>query len=188
MAEYTIENLEVTPFFDIELFMNVSQETRVGGKVMETLGVLWEKWIKELNARRISFGKVEYLAVWLNESVEEEVDKAWEEKPSEAFMHNALAQTICMGAVHSLLPEIEDAGCAPAPKVTERLQEALESIGMPYKDDGPTLARRYAVVTHFPFKGACEICSLQSNCPKGQGQTGNSSSIVLPGYERGPGE
>ena len=46
---------------------------------------------------------------------------------------------------------------------------------------------RFALVTHYPFKGGCEICHLQSNCPKGQGKS-EAASVVLPGYEQGADE
>ncbi|MEG2140264.1 MAG: hypothetical protein RRY20_05700, partial [Bilophila sp.] len=89
-----------------------------------------------------------------------------------------------MAAVHEVVPEIEEAGCAPAPKPTAALRAALEAEGVPYKNDtDPTLSRRYAVVTHSPFKGGCEICVLQRDCPKGQGQN-QAASLVLPGYEQ----
>ena len=81
------------------------------------------------------------------------------------------------------------AGCdilAPSDMMDGRcgkLREALEAEGIPYSNDkDPILSRRYAVVTHYPFKGGCEICVLQSNCPKGQGQM-EAASVVLPGYE-----
>ena len=62
--------------------------------------------------------------------------------------------------------------------------KVLAAEGIPYSNDkDPILSRRYAVVTHYPFKGGCEICVLQSNCPKGQGQM-EAASVVLPGYER----
>lgn len=185
MADYTAETLETAPYFDIELLMSVSQETRIGGDVMQRLAKRWEAWIPELNVKRIDTGKIQYLAVWLNESVEEDVDRTWEESPSDAFIIGALAQTMCMAVVHEHLPEIEDAGCAPAPKPTDKLCEALAAEGLPYNDSVTGLSRRYAVVTHFPFKGGCEICHLQSDCPKGQKQTGGASSLVLPGFERG---
>lgn len=128
-------------------------------------------------------GQIKYLLVALDESVEQDVDKAWEGSPSNAFLYNALAQTMCMAAVHAVIPEVQDAGCAPAPKPTATLREALEAEGIPYSNDkDPILSRRYAVVTHYPFKGGCEICVLQSNCPKGQGQM-EATSVVLPGYE-----
>ena len=67
---------------------------------------------------------------------------------------------------------------------TEALREALAGLGLAYKEGQPTLNRRFALVTHYPFKGGCEICHLQDNCPKGQGQA-ESMSIVLPGHEPG---
>ncbi len=183
MNKYTIESIEVNPFFDLELVMRNSQETRIGGNTLERFANYWEDWSKKICARTVDTGKVKYLVVWLPEEVEEIIDTAWAESPTQAYLDNALAQTLCMGAVHELLPDVEDAGCAPAPRPTDTLRAALEEAGIPYKDDGPTLSRRFAVVTHYPFKGACEICYLQDNCPKGQGQAG-ASSVLLPGYER----
>lgn len=183
MAEHTVEKLEVQPYFDVELLMNTSQETRIGGEVMHRLMHRWETWMAKLHALRIDTGKIRYLAVWLDNEVEDDVDNAWETSPSDAFIINALAQTMVMSAVHMLLPEVEDVGCAPAPKPTEKLRAALQAEGLSYSGEGPTLTRRYAVVTHFPFKGGCEICTLLKDCPKGSGAAGAPSSIVLPGFE-----
>ncbi len=184
MNKYIIEELEINPYFDLELVMRTSQETRIGGTVLERFATLWEDWSQKTRLCTVDTGKVKYLVVWLPEEVEEAIDTAWAESPSQAYLDNALAQSICMGAVHEILPEVEDAGCAPAPRPTDTLRAALQEAGIPYKDDGPSLSRRFAVVTHYPFKGACEICHLQENCPKGQGQAG-AASVVLPGYERG---
>ncbi len=183
MSTFTAEKMEITPYFDIELIMRNSQETRMGGQILERCVTLWEEWSSQLQVHTVNTGKITYLVVWLPEEVEEAIDTAWAESPSQAYLDNSLAQTLCMGAVHSILPEVEDAGCAPAPRPTDALRHALEELGMPYKDDGPSLTRRFGVVTHYPFKGGCEICYLQSNCPKGQGQA-ESSTFVLPGYER----
>lgn len=183
MSEYTVERLEIAPYFDMERIIAMTQETRIGGATLERLMRLWEAWLPELTVERIDTGKIAYLVVWLSKTVEDAVDKAWEDSPSDAYLDNALAQTLCMEAVHTVLPEVEDAGCAPAPRPTDKLRAALEAEGLPYLHDGPTLSRRYAVVTHHPFKGGCEICHLQKECPKGQGQSG-SASVVLPGYEK----
>ena len=176
----TAERVEIHPYFDLELIMSMSQETRLGGAVTERLMRLWEQWIPEVHALRIRMEPIEYLAVWLNEKVEEDVDKVWEQSPSDAYLYNTLAQVLCMSTVHGILPEIQDAGCAPAPRATDKLRAALTAEGLPYTPRG-TLARRYAVVTHYPFKGGCEICSLQHACPKAQGE---GASLLLPGYER----
>ena len=179
---HSAEPLAMHPYFDLELIMSLGQETRLGGAVTERLMRMWEQWLSEAHALRIQTDSLAYLAVWLNEKVEEEVDKAWEQSPSDAYLYNTLAQALCMSAVYGLLPETLEAGCAPAPRVTDTLREALSAEGLPYTPSG-TLARRYAVVTNHPFKGGCEICSLQHACPKAQG-AGEDASILLPGYER----
>ena len=48
--------------------------------------------------------------------------------------------------------------CAPAPRPTEALREALSGLGLEYREDAPTLNRRFALVTHYPFKGGCLGC------------------------------
>ena len=183
------ERLSVTPWFDMELFMLTSQETRMGGEVMERLMTRFKEWTPSLFAHKLSADGREYLLVHLDETVESAVDALWQASPSEAFRLNALAQTLCMTVVHDLVPDVQDAGCAPAPAPTPALAKALADLGVPYSNDGPTLSRRFAVLTAMPFKGGCETCSLLRNCPKGQGtpngscSSGDVKSIVLPGHE-----
>ena len=181
---YEIRQHEMQPYFDLEAFMSMSKETRLGGAVLERLVGLWGEWLPQLNVSEIVAGKISYLVVWLPEEVENQVDEAWGKSASDGFMINNLAQFMCMSAVQAMLPQVEDAGCAPSPRPTEALRGALEKMGLEYRPGSSVLARRFAVVTHFPFRGGCEICHLQSECPKGQGQA-ESSSILLPGYERG---
>lgn len=184
MNKYVIDSVEVIPYFDIESIMEMSKETRIGGEVLEKLVVKWKEWLPHLHVRILNTEKIKYLLVWLGSEVEESVDEFWENSPSQAYLYNSVAQVMCMGTVHKLVPDIEQAGCAPAPRPTEALIEILSEPGFPsYKGDGPALSARYAVLTHYPFKGACEICYLQQDCPKGQGNEG-SASIVLPGYEQ----
>ncbi len=177
----------IQPYFDMEGFLVMSQETRLGGAVFERLVELWGKWLSQLKVREITTGKISYLAVWLPEEVELEVDEAWGKSASDGFMINNLAQFLCMSAVQMMLPQVEDAGCAPSPRPTEALRAVLSELGLEYRPGASVLSRRYAVVTHFPFRGGCEICHLQDQCPKGQGQA-ESSSILLPGHERGADE
>lgn len=184
MSETSITERQIQPYFDMEAFMNMSRETRLGGAVLERLVKLWGEWLPELKVYEVGTDKISYLAIWLPESVEEAVDEAWGKSPSDGFLINNLAQFLCMAAVQELLPQVEDGGCAPSPRPTSALREALAGLGLPYKsEESSLLSRRYAVVTHFPFRGGCEICHMQSLCPKGQGQT-ESASILLPGYER----
>lgn len=171
------EKLDLVPAFDMELFMMTSQETRIGGDLMERVEVLWGEWMAHRNAVTFNVGDTGYLLVWLGEEVENAVDEAWDSSPSDAYMINVLAQVMCMGMIHEALPQVMDVGCAPAPKGTEELANALEEIGVPYSADiSQTLARRYAVLTYYPFKGGCEVCSLIHSCPKG-GSSSNSFTI-----------
>ena len=183
VGETRITRQEVVPYFDMEGFMVMSQESRLGGATLERLIKLWGEWLPRLEVREIAAGAISYLAVWLPEDVEQQVDAAWEKSPSDGWQDNNLAQFLCMAAVRELLPQVEDAGCAPAPRPTEALKAALAELGLHYKEGAATLDRRFAVVTHFPFKGGCEICHLQGQCPKGQGQS-QAASVLLPGYER----
>ena len=183
MAEYTVKDLPVTSDFDLELFMSICQETRIGGSMMDALSDAWERWLPHAAARLIETESGNFLLVWLGEAVEEDVDDRWEEAPSEAFMYNALAQVMCMGMVHSIIREVQDVGCAPAPQPTDALADALEAESVPYAVMGePSLARRFAVVTPHPFRGGCEICVLRKECPKLGGNKG--SSVTLPGFEQ----
>ena len=187
LSEAQIKEHPLRPYFDMEGFMTMSHETRLGGAVLQRLVDLWGQWLPKLKVCEISTGKIAYLAVWLPEEVEELVDAAWEKSASDGFMVNNLAQFMCMAAVQELLPEVENAGCAPSPRPTEALRAAVAGLGLEYREGAATLARRYAVVTHYPFRGGCEICHLQDQCPKGQGQA-ESASVLLPGYEPGAGQ
>lgn len=187
MSETRIVRHDIVPYFDMEGFMVMSQESRLGGATLERLVTLWGAWLPLLEVREIAAGAISYLAVWLPEEVEQQVDAAWEKSPSDGWQVNNLAQFLCMAAVRELLPQVEDAGCAPAPRPSETLRAALGDLGLHYREGAAVLDRRFAVVTHYPFRGGCEICHLQGQCPKGQGQS-QAASVLLPGYHRGEGD
>lgn len=183
MTAFTTEKIDVEPWFDMELFMGVSQETRLGGDVMDRFMTLWKNWLPHLTVKGIDTGKIKYLLVALDESVEQDVDKAWESSPSNCVLVQRAGADHVHGRRTRRDPRSAGRRLRAAPKPTATLREALEAEGIPYSNDkDPILSRRYAVVTHYPFKGGCEICVLQSNCPKGQGQM-EATSVVLPGYE-----
>ena len=71
MTAFTTEKIDVEPWFDMELFMGVSQETRLGGDVMDRFMTLWKNWLPHLTVKGIDTGKIKYLLVALDESVEQ---------------------------------------------------------------------------------------------------------------------
>lgn len=162
------------PYFDIELFLLGSGESRLSGDEIDQCVSLWDQWAAHLSANAVTVQNRQYLAVWLAEAVEQAVDSAWAESPSKGFRLNALAQTLCMCAVHERVPEVEEAGCAPVPPPSPELAAALTAAGLPARAaNGLELARRYAVVTRAPFGGGCEVCALIASCPR-SGQAGDT--------------
>ncbi len=182
MSACTVEKLECCPQFDLFGFMERAQESRLEGPAMTRLGDLWEQWVPKLSTYHITCGKISYILVWLPEEVEELVDEGWKDRPSDGFFANTLAQYLVMQAINELIPQVENVGCAPAPRPTEALRDALKDFDLAYSEEMDVLNRRFAVVTFYPFRGGCEICNLQKHCPKGNGETG--SSVVLPGWEQ----
>ncbi len=182
MGPCTIEKLEPKPDFDLFSFLDLCQETRLEGNVMKRLGELWDQWFDKLSCYKVVCGKISYLLVWLPEEVETLVDDIWKKTPSEGYFANMLAQYLCMQVVNELIPQVETVGCAPAPRPTESLRQVLADFDLGYHEEMDVLNRRFAVVTFYPFRGGCEICHLQPQCPKGNGEKG--SSVLLPGYEQ----
>ena len=99
MGACSVEKLECTPEFDMMGFMELSQETRVDGKVMNKMTTLWDEWLKKLSVYKVVCGKISYLLVWLPEEVETYVDETWDKTPSEGYLANSLAQYMCMQSV-----------------------------------------------------------------------------------------
>ena len=118
MSNHTKETLQVRPVFDFELLLGLLSEKRLGGKVVEELADVWERWLPKLHAIKLETGKGRYLALWLDTDVEEEVDREWAKSSEYGYRLSALAQTMCQCAVYQLMPEVEEAGCAPAPPGT----------------------------------------------------------------------
>ena len=93
MGACSVEKLECTPEFDMMGFMELSQETRVDGKVMSKMTSLWDEWLKKLSVYKVVCGKISYLLVWLPEEVETYVDEAYR-KDFSALHSSLLSQLL----------------------------------------------------------------------------------------------
>ena len=152
--------------FDIKLFLHIAEETHLKSEDVAKCLSFWNEWQFVLHSTTVSLAGCAFLAVWLDESVEQAVDDAWSDSPSYGFRLNALAQTLCMCAVHARIPEIEKIGCAPVPAPDPTLARLLTDAGLPARArEGMLLARRYALVTPKPYKGGCSVCALYEACP-----------------------
>ncbi len=178
-VEYTKQKIEVEPYFDFFSLLNLLDEKRLGGEIIDELGETWDRWLKHLHVYTLKVGKIGYLVAWLDEEVEKEIDEKWGDSPSDSFRFNCLAQNLIMSTIQDVLPEVEEAGCAPAPKPTDSLIEVLEEVGIPYNQNASALSRVFATITHHPFRGACEICYLQEDCPKAKGKADSFYSVEL---------
>ena len=162
--EYTLEAVSVTPYFDMELVIQMNHSNTLDGKTFGKLADTWETWIDKLHVDRIAIRKNQYLLVWLEESVEEDVNKAWDDSPNDGFALTGLAQAMLMEVIRELVPEVAADGCAPAPKPFPALIAAMRDAGVDWADD-TTLSRQFAMITHYPYKGGCAACYLSKSCP-----------------------
>ena len=71
VSKAEIKRLDVQPYFDMETYLGLCQETRLNGDLYEKLTSLWDKWLSELNICEIKTGGTSALAVWLPEEVED---------------------------------------------------------------------------------------------------------------------
>lgn len=161
-----LETLNLRPRFDFEFFLKNAEEPGLGEAETSECCHLWAQWSDHLFSNVVTTREGDVLTIWLGREVEEEVDAAWANSPSHGYLLNALALTLCMCAIRERIPELETAGCAPAPCPTPELANALTGAGLPAQaGTGLELARRYAVVTPFPFTERCAACTLHPTCP-----------------------
>ncbi len=182
MSEVTVENLPVEPFFDLENFLMLCNEARIDGKMFEKLQKVWKEWTPLLNIKNLKQDKNSWVAVWLPEDVEKSVDKAWQDSSKLGYLYHNLAQFICMSVIHELIPQTLDGACAPAPKTSPECTAKLLKEGFLSPENNAPI-RRYSILTWYPFKGGCEICTVKSKCPQGNTEN-NFVSIELPGHEK----
>ncbi len=163
---FDIKEIQPEPEFDLWLYAEIAGETRFADALMHALEESWNRWKDHLKAVRLvrKQGKGDFLVVWLEEPVEAEVEAKWDESPTDGLSLHNLAVTMVMGAARAAIPELEENKCAPMPKPTGSIQDAFEALGMEWNSDG-TIDRKYAVFTFMPYKGGCEICFLEEDCP-----------------------
>lgn len=164
MKTLSITQLPVQPEFDFSTFLFLSQNDELGPQDMIAVLDVWDRWLPHLKVYKLGDRK-EHVVVFLEKPVEERIDEIWGQSPSEGFKHEAIAQTMIMGTLKTLMPELGETQCAPVPEPTKPLCRTLEKIGLTLQDSG-ALSRKYATLTPYPHRYGCERCHLKDSCIK----------------------
>ena len=169
MEEATIETINAKPEFDLMYYLGVCGTNRIEHELLERIEAAWKDWKDRLHVYKIkpSHAKKDegFVLIFLNKSVEEAVEDAWEKSPSEGMSFHNLGITMVMSAAQSLVPEVMEKGCAPLPRPGSEVLAAFEKLGLEWNKETKSANRQYAVFTHMPHAGGCEICSLSDTCP-----------------------
>ena len=120
MKIMSIAELDIQPDFDFSTFLFLAQVDEVGPQEMLAVLDVWERWLPMLKIYKLGDRKGHVL-IYLEQGVEDEVDKVWADSPSEGFKHEAIAQTMIMGSLKGLMPELGEKECAPVPEPTKPL-------------------------------------------------------------------
>lgn len=158
------KELDVHPPFDIETFMGLAQIKGLEGRETVELLDFWGKWHPCLKTYFLG-RKRGYLAIHFQMQVEQEIDSIWDVSPSRGFKLQALAQTMIIGVLKELMPEVGQNQCAPVPKPGKVLKKSLARAGLELFDEG-ALNYKYSTLTYYPFRDGCDSCYLISSCPK----------------------
>jgi len=164
MKTLSITPLAIEPEFDLHTFLFLAQIDELGPQEMLSIITTWEKWLPKLKIYKLGDRK-EHVVVFLEKDVEDAVDAVWQQSPSEAFKHEAIAQTMIMGTLKALMPDLGEKDCAPVPEPTKPIRRTLEKIGIEMQESG-ALSRKYSTITPYPHRYGCERCHLKDSCIK----------------------
>ena len=167
MPKYNLEKLNPVPEFDMVFYMEIAGETRLDQDMLEEFEPRWDEWVKMLHAYKLTNteGEGTFLLLYLEESVEDQIEGIWQDSPSFGMLFHNLAITMVMSAAQGFLPELADGRCAPLPQPGQGVLDAFESLGLTWNEEG-TVNRKFAVFTLYPYSAGCEVCMLSEKCPK----------------------
>ncbi len=161
-----LEARKVSPevSFDLPTYMALGQTGDITSPELVDIISYWEKWLPMLHAYILG-RKKGYLALFMDEAVEKEIDTLWERSNAQGFKLQALVQTMIVCALQNLVPQIGKDQCAPVPEPNKILQRSLAQLGLKFSEQG-ALNYKYSTLTFYPFREGCQVCYLVSSCPK----------------------
>ncbi|MGM0423900.1 MAG: hypothetical protein ACQEQX_03130 [Thermodesulfobacteriota bacterium] len=164
MKSLPLQELKITPFFDLEAFMLLSGRKRIQTDKARELEKLWQEIYKYLHAYQLG-EKKGYLVLYLGQEFEERISRIEEQDPEKAQELQGLAQALLMAALLETLPEASYSDCAPVPEPDKVLKRSLQKLGLEFHNSGG-LNVRFGLLTKVPFSGDCEQCYIKSSCAK----------------------
>jgi hypothetical protein len=170
----TYTSVPVAKDFNKELLMRLLGTGNIAPAEENKLHLLWDRWGGSLTAAVIEDLSDARLLVWLGRDVELDVERSFSIMPEEGRRLHVMAVALIMSSAASLIPELSEICCAPVPEPSASVKSATCKLGLCY-DKEHVLARRYSLLTHYPFQGGCEVCWISERCPK-DACMGNASS------------
>lgn len=159
-----ITRRDISPRLDLDKFATDRHLGALDAECADRLMSLWRKWTSRLHALVLDIEAEGYAAIWLDDEVGDEVARLWDVSPSFGYIADALAGELCMAGLRELAPEVERAGCAALAEPTESASRFLRESGARINEQSRTLDCRYGILTHYPYKGRCGVCSLRGQC------------------------
>ena len=92
--------------------------------------------------------------------MEQEIDAAWQQSPSKAWLLAGLAQSICYAAATKILGAQT---CLALPPINDELAKFMNEFGMLKAGH---LNYKFALFSFYPAQASCDFCALKANCPK----------------------
>lgn len=154
------------PYLDLHAFAEQNHLGELDGPFVDQLVEFWRIWSSRLHIVILNKEKDDtqgYVAIWLEDTVAEEITRSWNVSPSTGYILSALAGELCMAALRTVVPEVGTDGCAALPELTENESRFLQNAGVRLNEQSGTLDYQYGVLTYHPYKGRCNVCALQCN-------------------------
>lgn len=164
MPTLSATRVQVPPRLDPETYLLLSQRDALDARALLELTAAWERWMPAAHTWRLG-GRKGYVLVFLDATVEEEIEPLWEHAPAQAFAREAMAQALVLGYLTALRPGLARKGCAPVPPPTPEIIQALAPLGVELHESG-ALSRKYATLTYASGALGCDSCHVQACCPK----------------------
>ncbi len=165
MKSLQAEKIQVSPEFDLEVFMLLSGNRRLKTEKVLLVEREWKRMVSFLKAYRLGQKSKGYLVIFLDSAIEKEIDQAMETEPDMAEQLEIIAQCLIMTSMCQVLPKAHIGSCAPVPEPNKILKRSLKPLGIDLLKNG-RLNVRYGVVTKLPYKNDCQDCALKSSCAK----------------------